>query len=78
MQRLATFFVSLVIAFAVCQSAHAVAGALKLGQEMGPDAIILVNLSGRGDKDVDTAAEWFGLVDARGEAKVDDEKGEPA
>jgi len=60
------------------ESAHAVAGALKLGQEMGPDAIILVNLSGRGDKDVDTAAEWFGLVDARGEAKVDDEKGEPA
>ena len=60
------------------ESAHTVAGALKLGQEMGPDAIILVNLSGRGDKDVDTAAEWFGLVDARGEAKVDDEKGEPA
>ena len=28
----------------------------------GPDAIILVNLSGRGDKDVDTAAKWFGLV----------------
>ena len=25
------------------------------------DALILVNLSGRGDKDVDTAARWFGL-----------------
>ena len=27
----------------------------------GPDAIVLVNLSGRGDKDMDTALEWFGL-----------------
>jgi tryptophan synthase beta chain len=31
--------------------------------ELGPDATILVNLSGRGDKDVDTAARWFGVVD---------------
>jgi tryptophan synthase beta chain len=45
------------------ESAHAVAGALKLGQELGRDAIILVNLSGRGDKDVETAAKWFGLLD---------------
>ncbi len=59
------------------ESAHAIAGALKLGKELGEGAIILVNLSGRGDKDVDTAAEWFGLVDGHGEAKVDDEKGEP-
>jgi tryptophan synthase beta chain len=29
----------------------------------GPDAIILVNLSGRGDKDVATAGAWFGLFD---------------
>ncbi len=43
------------------ESAHAIAGALKLGQELGEGAIIVVNLSGRGDKDVDTAAEWFGL-----------------
>jgi tryptophan synthase beta chain len=43
------------------ESAHAVAGALRLGRELGPDAVILVNLSGRGDKDVDTAAKWFGL-----------------
>jgi tryptophan synthase beta chain len=41
------------------ESAHAVAGALKLGREMGPDAVIVINLSGRGDKDVDTAAKWF-------------------
>jgi tryptophan synthase beta chain len=45
------------------ESAHALAGALKLGRELGPDAIILVNLSGRGDKDVATAGAWFGLFD---------------
>ena len=44
------------------ESAHAVAGALELGRELGPDAVILVNLSGRGDKDVDTAAKWFGML----------------
>ncbi|MFZ2512509.1 MAG: tryptophan synthase subunit beta [Gordonia sp. (in: high G+C Gram-positive bacteria)] len=43
------------------ESAHAVAGALTLGRELGPGAIIVVCLSGRGDKDVDTAAQWFGL-----------------
>ena len=26
------------------------------------DLVIIVNTSGRGDKDVDTAARWFGLV----------------
>ena len=45
------------------ESAHALAGALDVGRELGPDAVILVNLSGRGDKDVDTAAQWFGLLD---------------
>jgi tryptophan synthase beta chain len=45
------------------ESAHALAGALRLGQELGPDATILVNLSGRGDKDVATAGAWFGLMD---------------
>ena len=45
------------------ESAHALAGALEVGRELGPDAVILVNLSGRGDKDVDTAARWFGLLD---------------
>jgi len=48
------------------ESAHAVAGALKLGQELGSDSIIVVNLSGRGDKDVDTAAKWFGLFELDG------------
>ena len=45
------------------ESAHALAGALRLGRELGPDGIVLVNLSGRGDKDVDTAAAYFDLLD---------------
>lgn len=45
------------------ESAHALAGALRLGRELGPDATIAVCLSGRGDKDMDTAATWFGLYD---------------
>ncbi|RJQ72952.1 tryptophan synthase subunit beta [Pseudonocardiaceae bacterium YIM PH 21723] len=44
------------------ESAHALAGALVLGKELGPDAVIVVNLSGRGDKDVDTAARYFGML----------------
>jgi tryptophan synthase beta chain len=44
------------------ESAHALAGALTVGRDLGPDGVVLVNLSGRGDKDVDTAARWFGLV----------------
>ncbi len=43
------------------ESAHALAGAMRLGRELGPDALIVVNLSGRGDKDVETAARWFGI-----------------
>jgi tryptophan synthase beta chain len=45
------------------ESAHAIAGAVQLGRELGPDGVVLVNLSGRGDKDVDTAAKWFGMID---------------
>ncbi|QUR67394.1 tryptophan synthase subunit beta [Mycobacterium spongiae] len=44
------------------ESAHGVAGALELGAELGSGAVIVVNLSGRGDKDVETAAKWFGLL----------------
>jgi len=43
------------------ESAHALAGALDLARELGPDGLILVCLSGRGDKDVQTAVRWFGL-----------------
>lgn len=42
------------------ESAHALAGALDLAAELGPDGLILVSLSGRGDKDMDTAARYFG------------------
>lgn len=45
------------------ESAHALAGAVKLAQELGPEAVLLVNLSGRGDKDVRTAGVWFGLLE---------------
>ena len=48
------------------ESAHALAGAMVLGREAaaaGRHETILVNLSGRGDKDVETAARWFGLMD---------------
>jgi tryptophan synthase beta chain len=45
------------------ETAHALAGALKVGRQTGPGSVLLVNLSGRGDKDVDTAARWFGLTD---------------
>jgi tryptophan synthase beta chain len=45
------------------ESSHALAGVIKLGKEIGPEGLILVSLSGRGDKDVDTAAKYFGLVD---------------
>jgi tryptophan synthase beta chain len=45
------------------ESAHALAGALDLGRELGPDGLVLVNLSGRGDKDMDSAARYFGLYD---------------
>jgi tryptophan synthase beta chain len=44
------------------ESAHALAGALQVVPELGGDALLLVNLSGRGDKDMDIAARWFGHV----------------
>jgi tryptophan synthase beta chain len=45
------------------ESAHAIAGTLEIAKELGPEATILVCLSGRGDKDMDTAGTWFGLID---------------
>ncbi|MGW0317839.1 tryptophan synthase subunit beta, partial [Streptomyces flavidovirens] len=53
------------------ESAHALAGALELGKELGKDGLILVNLSGRGDKDMDTAARYFGLYDTDAEVEAD-------
>jgi tryptophan synthase beta chain len=46
------------------ETAHALAGTLKLGRELGAGSTILVNLSGRGDKDMETAAQYFELFDA--------------
>jgi tryptophan synthase beta chain len=43
------------------ETAHALAGAIKVGKELGPTSTLLINLSGRGDKDVDTAARYFGI-----------------
>jgi tryptophan synthase beta chain len=44
------------------ESAHALAGVRVIAERLGPEAVLLVNLSGRGDKDMDTAAHWFRLV----------------
>jgi tryptophan synthase beta chain len=56
------------------ESAHALAGTLRIGPELaaaagGERPTVVVCLSGRGDKDMHTAAEWFGLVDEDGSAK---------
>ncbi len=45
------------------ESAHALAGALRVGRELGPEGVVAVSLSGRGDKDMETAAHYFGLID---------------
>jgi tryptophan synthase beta chain len=49
------------------ESAHALAGTMRIGRELAAagktDATLLVSLSGRGDKDVGTAARWFDLLD---------------
>ena len=44
------------------ETAHAIAGTVKLGKELGKDAVIIINCSGRGDKDVETAAKWFKIT----------------
>ncbi len=51
------------------ETAHAMAGALKLGKTLPEGSSILVNLSGRGDKDMETAAKYFGLLDSTGDMK---------
>ena len=43
------------------ESSHAIAHAAKMAPTMGKDKIILVNLSGRGDKDMHTVAEKSGI-----------------
>jgi tryptophan synthase beta chain len=43
------------------ESAHAVSHALKVASAMKKDEVVVVNLSGRGDKDVNTAREYLEL-----------------
>ena len=43
------------------ESSHAVAYAMKLAATMRPDEIVVVNLSGRGDKDIHTVAGIDGI-----------------
>ncbi len=56
------------------ESSHAIAGGLRVAErlaaEKGSEATVLINLSGRGDKDMGTAIEYFGL----GEAAQEDER----
>jgi tryptophan synthase beta chain len=47
------------------ESSHALAGALRLAAGELRGKTIIVNLSGRGDKDVDTAGKWFGILGER-------------
>mgnify|MGYP002715725730 CR=1 FL=1 len=51
---------------------EAYAGLVGTFIELGPEAVVLVNLSGRGDKDMHTAARWFGLVDDEAEGTPSD------
>jgi tryptophan synthase beta chain len=44
------------------ETAHALAGTLKLGKELPAGSSVLINLSGRGDKDMETAAKYFGFI----------------
>jgi tryptophan synthase beta chain len=44
------------------ETAHALAGIKQLVPSLASGASVLVNLSGRGDKDMETAAKYFGLV----------------
>ena len=51
------------------ESAHAVAHAQRLAREMGTSQIVLVNLSGRGDKDVNTVERWLSQEASSSQAK---------
>ncbi len=53
------------------ESAHAIAGAVDLAREIGPDGIVLINVSGRGDKDMETAMKWFDLGSPSGSLSPD-------
>jgi tryptophan synthase beta chain len=50
------------------ESSHAVAAAIPLAKEMGPEGIVMINLSGRGDKDLGTV-ERVGAMAQAGEVR---------
>ncbi len=55
------------------ESSHAVSYAVKLAQEIGKGKNILVNLSGRGDKDIDFVLEHYPLTDYQPEDNITDD-----
>jgi tryptophan synthase beta chain len=57
--KLSTFFQKTEGIIPALESAHAVAHAIKIAPEMKKDEIIIVNLSGRGDKDLSTAMRFL-------------------
>lgn len=52
---------------AAIETAHALAGVLKFAGTLEPESSILVNLSGRGDKDMETVGKYFGFIGDRHE-----------
>jgi tryptophan synthase beta chain len=57
------------------ETAHALAGTLKLAKTLPSGSSILVNLSGRGDKDMETAGKYFGFIGADGSTRSGSEAG---
>ncbi len=55
---------------AALESAHAIAYALEVARVVGRGGTVLVNLSGRGDKDMDTVASWMRRTEQRGAASA--------
>jgi tryptophan synthase beta subunit len=47
------------------ETAHAIAHVVKIAPKMSPNELIIVNCSGRGDKDVDQATAAFGMKENR-------------
>jgi tryptophan synthase beta chain len=45
------------------ETAHALAGVIKYGSTLAPGSTVLLNLSGRGDKDMETVGKYFGFLE---------------
>jgi tryptophan synthase beta chain len=52
---------------AAIETAHALAGVIKEGGKLPAGSSILINLSGRGDKDMETVGKYFGFLDGSNE-----------